>query len=118
MDVPLHPMHPPDNGTRMVPPSLSHPRRIRAQRLRAHVMMVSHRIRGHAEAQTIVENCGSTLILRCSSSENGGTARFASKLIGGREVTREQLSGPASTMAGFLFGGHVFRYGCVGKIGK
>jgi hypothetical protein len=28
-----------------------------------------------------VENCGNTLILR-SASENGGTARFASKLIG------------------------------------
>jgi type IV secretory pathway TraG/TraD family ATPase VirD4 len=34
---------------------------------------------GHAEAQTIVENCGNTLILRCSASEGGGTARFASK---------------------------------------
>jgi type IV secretory pathway TraG/TraD family ATPase VirD4 len=45
---------------------------------------------GHAEAQTIVENCGNTLILRCSASENGGTARFASKLIGEREVLREQ----------------------------
>jgi type IV secretory pathway TraG/TraD family ATPase VirD4 len=47
---------------------------------------------GHAEAQTIVENCGNTLILRCSSSENGGTARFASKLIGEREVLREQTT--------------------------
>jgi type IV secretory pathway TraG/TraD family ATPase VirD4 len=47
---------------------------------------------GHAEAQTIVENCGNTLILRCSSSENGGTARFASKLIGEREVMREQTT--------------------------
>jgi type IV secretory pathway TraG/TraD family ATPase VirD4 len=47
---------------------------------------------GHAEAQTIVENCGNTLILRCSASENGGTARFASKLIGEREVTREQIT--------------------------
>jgi type IV secretory pathway TraG/TraD family ATPase VirD4 len=45
---------------------------------------------GQAEAQTIVENCGNTLILRCSSSENGGTARFASKLIGEREVYRDQ----------------------------
>ena len=34
---------------------------------------------GHGEAQTIVENCSNTLILRCSASENGGTARFASK---------------------------------------
>jgi type IV secretory pathway TraG/TraD family ATPase VirD4 len=47
---------------------------------------------GHAEAQTIVENCGNTLILRCSASENGGTARFASKLIGEREVLREQIT--------------------------
>jgi type IV secretory pathway TraG/TraD family ATPase VirD4 len=47
---------------------------------------------GRAEAQTIVENCGNTLILRCSASENGGTARFASKLIGEREVIREQIT--------------------------
>jgi type IV secretory pathway TraG/TraD family ATPase VirD4 len=43
---------------------------------------------GQGEAQTIVENCGNTLILRCSASEQGGTARFASKLIGEREVVR------------------------------
>ena len=47
---------------------------------------------GHAEAQTIVENCGNTLILRCSASEDGGTARFASKLIGEREILREQVT--------------------------
>jgi type IV secretory pathway TraG/TraD family ATPase VirD4 len=47
---------------------------------------------GHAEAQTIVENCGNTLILRCSASENGGTARFASRLIGEREIVREQIT--------------------------
>jgi hypothetical protein len=47
---------------------------------------------GHAEAQTIVENCGNTLILRCSASENGGTARFAGKLIGESEVMREQIT--------------------------
>lgn len=56
---------------------------------------------GHAEAQTIVENCGNTLILRCSASENGGTARFASKLIGEREVTREQIT--ESRGGGYLF---------------
>jgi type IV secretory pathway TraG/TraD family ATPase VirD4 len=39
-----------------------------------------------------VENCGNSLILRCSASENGGTARFASKLIGEREVFREQVT--------------------------
>jgi type IV secretory pathway TraG/TraD family ATPase VirD4 len=44
------------------------------------------------DAQTIVENCGNTLILRCSSSENGGTSQFASRLIGDREVVRRQLS--------------------------
>jgi type IV secretory pathway TraG/TraD family ATPase VirD4 len=41
---------------------------------------------GDSEAQTIVENCGNTLILRCSASEHGGTAEFASRLIGKREV--------------------------------
>jgi type IV secretory pathway TraG/TraD family ATPase VirD4 len=47
---------------------------------------------GDSEAQTIVENCGNSLILRCSASERGGTAEFASRLIGKREVTRQQLS--------------------------
>ena len=48
-------------------------------------------IYGHG-AQTIVENCGNTVILRCSGSENGGTSQFASRLIGDREVLRRQLS--------------------------
>jgi hypothetical protein len=39
-----------------------------------------------------VENCGNTLILRCSASEGGGTARFASRLIGEREVVRNHES--------------------------
>jgi type IV secretory pathway TraG/TraD family ATPase VirD4 len=47
---------------------------------------------GAAEAQTLVENCGTTLILRCSASENGGTSQFASRLIGEREVIRRQTS--------------------------
>ena len=47
---------------------------------------------GEAEAQTIVENCGNTLILRCSASEQGGTARFASRLIGEREIIRPQVT--------------------------
>jgi len=47
---------------------------------------------GDAEAQTIVENCGNTLILRCSASERGGTAEFASRLIGQREIIRAQMS--------------------------
>jgi len=47
---------------------------------------------GHGEAQTLVENCSNTLILRCSGSENGGTSLFASRLIGDREVLRRQES--------------------------
>lgn len=43
---------------------------------------------GLGEAQTIVENCCNTLILRCSGSERGGTSEFASRLIGEREVVR------------------------------
>jgi hypothetical protein len=37
-----------------------------------------------------VENCGNTLILRCSASEGGGTAKFASQLIGDREMIRPE----------------------------
>jgi hypothetical protein len=40
----------------------------------------------------IIENCGNTLILRCSGSEHGGTSQFASRLIGEREVVRRQTS--------------------------
>ena len=47
---------------------------------------------GAGDAQTIVENCGNTLILRCSGSENGGTSQFASRLIGEREILRRQIS--------------------------
>jgi len=43
---------------------------------------------GRAAAQTIVENCGNSVILRCSASERGGTSSFASQLIGQREVLR------------------------------
>jgi len=49
-------------------------------------------IYGHGEAQTIIENCGNSAILRCSASEGGGTSRFVSKLIGEREILREQMS--------------------------
>lgn len=49
-------------------------------------------IYGHGEAQTIVENCSSTLILRCGASEHGGTSQFASRLIGEREVLRRHTS--------------------------
>lgn len=54
---------------------------------------------GAGEAQTIVENCGSTLILRCSGSEHGGTSQFASRLIGEREVTRVSTSRSRSAFA-------------------
>jgi Type IV secretion-system coupling protein DNA-binding domain len=47
---------------------------------------------GEAEAQTIVENCANTLILRCSASERGGTAEFAARLIGRREILRQMVS--------------------------
>jgi hypothetical protein len=54
---------------------------------------------GKGPAQTIIENCGNTLILRCSASEGGGTAQYASRLIGEREVvrfarSRSRSSGP------------------------
>ena len=47
---------------------------------------------GAGEAQTLVENCANTLILRCSGSEGGGTSYFASRLIGEREVVRRQVT--------------------------
>jgi type IV secretory pathway TraG/TraD family ATPase VirD4 len=47
---------------------------------------------GVGEAQTVVENCANTLILRCSASEHGGTSQFASRLIGEREVARRSTS--------------------------
>ena len=47
---------------------------------------------GASDAQTIVENCSNTLILRCSASEHGGTSQFASRLIGERELARRTIS--------------------------
>jgi type IV secretory pathway TraG/TraD family ATPase VirD4 len=47
---------------------------------------------GQGDAQTIIENCSNSLILRCSGSEQGGTSMFASRLIGEREVLRSQTS--------------------------
>jgi|GEM_PF-361725 len=47
---------------------------------------------GQGDAHTIVENCGNSMILRCSASEGGGTSRFASTLIGQREVRRTTVS--------------------------
>jgi type IV secretory pathway TraG/TraD family ATPase VirD4 len=52
---------------------------------------------GKGAADTIVENCGNSLILRCSASEQGGTSQFASRLIGQREVmhtTRSETRRP------------------------
>jgi hypothetical protein len=43
-------------------------------------------------AQTIVENCGNLLLLRSGASEDGGTAKLASQLIGNREVERDDIS--------------------------
>jgi type IV secretory pathway TraG/TraD family ATPase VirD4 len=61
---------------------------------------------GDGEAQTIVENCGNTLILRCSGSERGGTSRFASQLIGDREVIRREVSHSVSRPSLFSGGSH------------
>jgi type IV secretory pathway TraG/TraD family ATPase VirD4 len=47
---------------------------------------------GAGEAQTVTENCGTTLILRCAGSEHGGTSQFASRLIGEREVARRHTT--------------------------
>ena len=47
---------------------------------------------GEPESQSIVENCGNSVILRCSASERGGTAEFASRLIGKRQIVRQQRS--------------------------
>ncbi len=47
---------------------------------------------GAGPAQTLVENCANTLILRCSASDGGGTARFASRLVGEREVSSPQVT--------------------------
>src|SRR5579864_215536 len=57
---------------------------------------------GAGDAHTIVENCGNTLILRCSASEGGGTSRFSSTLIGQREVLKTTCS--TSRRASELFG--------------
>ena len=57
---------------------------------------------GQGPAQSIIENCGNTLILRCSASEGGGTAKYASRLIGEREVVR--LVRSVSRSSGAKFG--------------
>lgn len=47
---------------------------------------------GKNDANAIVENCGNTLLLRCGTSDQGGTSAFASKLMGEREMERRQIS--------------------------
>jgi len=54
---------------------------------------------------TIVENCGNTLILRCSGSDDGGTSHFASRLIGEREIVRRQTSRGRDREGSFIFKG-------------
>jgi type IV secretory pathway TraG/TraD family ATPase VirD4 len=56
---------------------------------------------GGGEAQTIIENCGNTLILRCSGSEHGGTSQFAARLIGEREVLRRHTARARDRTQGF-----------------
>jgi type IV secretory pathway TraG/TraD family ATPase VirD4 len=60
---------------------------------------------GSDDAQTIIENCGNTLILRCSGSDDGGTSQFASRLIGEREVVRRQTARGRDREGGFAFKG-------------
>ncbi len=60
---------------------------------------------GMGTAQTLVENCGNTLILRCSGSENGGTSQFASRLIGEREIIRRQTSRGRDSETGWALRG-------------
>jgi hypothetical protein len=60
---------------------------------------------GSGNAQTLIENCGNSLIFRCSGSENGGTSQFASRLIGEREVLRRQTSRGRDRAAAFGAGG-------------
>jgi type IV secretory pathway TraG/TraD family ATPase VirD4 len=58
---------------------------------------------GRGTAETIVENCGNTLILRCSASERGGTSEFVSKLIGQREVIHMTRSKTRKSTDWFTF---------------
>ena len=47
---------------------------------------------GAAVANMIIENCDNVLILRCATSDRGGTAQFASELIGEREVEHDETT--------------------------
>lgn len=54
-------------------------------------------IYGKGHGSTITENASNTLILRCSSSDGGGTSRFASHLVGKRKVRRLMQSSTQSS---------------------
>jgi type IV secretory pathway TraG/TraD family ATPase VirD4 len=69
---------------------------------------------GDGPARTIVENCSNTLILRCSASEGGGTAKFASQLIGQREVIRPTVT-HSTGIEGKLIGREVDRGASYGE---
>jgi hypothetical protein len=43
-------------------------------------------------AETIIENIGNLLLLRSGLSDDGGTAKLASELIGSREVERQDIN--------------------------
>ena len=65
---------------------------------------------GSSVADTIVENCGNTLILRCSGSERGGTSEFASKLIGQQQVvhiTRSRTRRPGEWLRSITTSEHL-----------
>lgn len=47
---------------------------------------------GPGIAQAIIENASNALILRCASSDGGGTAQLASRIIGNRDIIRTARS--------------------------
>ena len=49
-------------------------------------------IYGQGIAQAAVENASNSLILRCASSDGGGTAQLASRIIGNRDIVRTARS--------------------------
>jgi type IV secretory pathway TraG/TraD family ATPase VirD4 len=55
---------------------------------------------GKGFGKAITENCLNQFILRCSSSENGGTAKFASDLIGEHHIRRTLNSSSTSSGSG------------------
>jgi type IV secretory pathway TraG/TraD family ATPase VirD4 len=63
-------------------------------------------IYGHGFAGAVIENASNTLILRCSDSgeRSGGTAQFASQLIGQREVMRTTSSTSETQGSSFQHG--------------